>query len=160
MRRFSEPEFAALWQCFQGFSSPEPSWHCSISRRALPPTVPTYGSIRPAVKRLAGRNRIDVGLLASCLLSLIKPERYPVKTFMIMNDTQIEVGKYLVSPVTRQQGEGRYAASVSIRSGRGSATHDRVLRFTRIFDSAAAAVHYATEHAMGWIQDSASPVCA
>jgi hypothetical protein len=79
---------------------------------------------------------------------------------MNMNDTKIEVGKYLVSPLVSLQGEGRYAASVSIRSGRGSATHDRVLRFTRIFDSAAAAVHYATEHAMGWISDRSSPVCA
>lgn len=79
---------------------------------------------------------------------------------MNMNDTQIEVGKYLVSPTARQQGEGRFAASVSIRSGSGSGTHDRVLRFSAIFDSAAAAVQYATEHAMGWIRERASPACA
>ena len=79
---------------------------------------------------------------------------------MNMNDTQLEVGKYLVSPLAKQKGEGRYAASVSIRSGRGSGTHDRVLRFSGIFDSAAAAVHYATEHAMGWIRERSSPVCA
>lgn len=77
-----------------------------------------------------------------------------------MNDTEIEVGKYLVSPIARQQCEGGYTASVSIRSGRGSGTHDRVMRFTGIFDTAAAAVHYATEHAMGWIQERSSPVCA
>ena len=82
-----------------------------------------------------------------------------MKTFKTMNDTQIEVGKYLVSPIARQQGEGCYAASVSIRSGRGSGTHDRVMRFTRIFDTAAAAVHYATEHAMSWIQERSAPVC-
>ena len=79
---------------------------------------------------------------------------------MTMNITQIEVGKYLVSPLAKQQGKGRYAASVSIRSGRGSGTHDRVLRFTGIFDSAAAAVHYATEHAMDWIHERSLPVCA
>lgn len=78
---------------------------------------------------------------------------------MIMNDSKIAVGKYLVSPLAKQQGEG-YAASVSIRSGRGSGTHDRVLRFTEIFDSAAAAVHYATEHALCWIHDRSAPVCA
>ncbi len=77
-----------------------------------------------------------------------------------MNDTQIEVGKYLVSPLASHRGEGRYAASVSIRSGRGSGTHDRILRFTGIFDTAAAAVHYATEHAMGWIQERSHVVCA
>lgn len=79
---------------------------------------------------------------------------------MNMNDTKLEVGKYLVSPLAKQQGEGRYAASVSIRSGSGSGTHDRVLRFTGLFDSAAAAVHYATEHALGWIHERSSPVCA
>ncbi|MBH2018981.1 MAG: hypothetical protein I8H91_05345 [Burkholderiales bacterium] len=79
---------------------------------------------------------------------------------MTMNDTQIKVGKYLVSPTAKAQGEGCFAASVSIRSGRGSGTHDRVLRFTGIFDSAAAAVHYATEHALGWIHERSLPVCA
>lgn len=90
----------------------------------------------------------------------MKPEKFPAQTFLTMNDTQIEIGKYLVSPTAKAQGEGRFAASVSIRSGRGSGTHDRVLRFTGIFDSAAAAVHYATEHAMGWIRERSSPVCA
>ena len=79
---------------------------------------------------------------------------------MNMNDTPLEVGKYLVSPLAKLQGDGRFAASVSIRSGRGSGTHDRVLRFNGIFDSAAAAVHYATEHALGWIKDRSAPVCA
>lgn len=79
---------------------------------------------------------------------------------MHINDTQITVGKYLVSPLARQQGEGRYAASVSIRSGQGSGTHDRVLRFHEIFDSASAALDYATEHALGWIHESSSPVSA
>jgi hypothetical protein len=74
--------------------------------------------------------------------------------------TKIAVGKYLVSPLAKQQGEGCYAASVSIRSGRGSGTHDRILRFSGLFDSAAAAVHYATEHARRWIHESASPACA
>jgi hypothetical protein len=90
----------------------------------------------------------------------MKPEKYPVKILMNMNDSQLEVGKYLVSPLAKQQAEGRYAASVSIRSGRGSGTHDRVLRFTGLFDSAAAAVHYATEHALGWIHERSSPACA
>jgi hypothetical protein len=90
----------------------------------------------------------------------IKPEKYPAKIFITMNDSKIEIGKYLVSPIIKQQGEGRYAASVSIRSGHGSATHDRVLRFSGIFDSATAAVHYATEYAMRWIHERSSPVCA
>lgn len=69
------------------------------------------------------------------------------------------VGKYLVSPLAKPHGEGRYVASVSIRSGKGSATHDRVMRFSGMFDSAASALHYATEHAMSWIKERSTPVC-
>ena len=79
---------------------------------------------------------------------------------MNIDHAKIAVGKYLVSPLAKQHGEGRYAASVSIRSGCGSATHDRVLRFSGLFDSAAAAVHYATEQALGWIHELSSRVCA
>lgn len=114
-------------------------------------------------KGLAGGNRIAVGLLASrLLLSLYisSREKYLAQAFMNIDYTKIAVGKYLVSPLAKQQGEGRYAASVSIRSGRGSGTHDRVLRFSGIFDSAAAAVHYATEHALGWIHERSCPACA
>ena len=67
--------------------------------------------------------------------------------------TRISVGKYLVSPLAKPQGEGRFAASVSIRSGSGSATHDRVMRFSNLFESAASALQYATEHALGWIKE-------
>jgi hypothetical protein len=74
--------------------------------------------------------------------------------------TQMAVGKYLVSPLAKPQGEGRYAASVSIRSGKGSATHDRVMRFSGLFDSAAQALQYATEHALGWIKERSVPACA
>ncbi len=84
----------------------------------------------------------------------------PGTEFMTTDHTKISVGKYLVSPLAKKQGEGHYAASVSIRSGHGSATHDRVLRFSGFFDSAAAAVHYATEHALCWIQERSSPACA
>ena len=80
--------------------------------------------------------------------------------FMNFDSTQISVGKYLVSPAAWQHSEGRFAASVSIRSGRGSATHDRVMRFNGLFESAAAAMHYATEHALGWIQERAPRACA
>jgi hypothetical protein len=79
---------------------------------------------------------------------------------MNMDHNSIEVGKYRISPLAKPQGEGRYAASVSIRSGRGSGTHDRVLRFTGFFDSAAAAIQYATDHALGWIQERSRPACA
>ncbi|MDO9402732.1 MAG: hypothetical protein Q7T87_01730 [Polaromonas sp.] len=74
-----------------------------------------------------------------------------------MNDstTHLEVGKYRVSPLAKKLNEGQYAASVSIRSGQGSATHDRVMRFSTLFDNAASAISYATEHALGWIRERA-----
>ncbi|MGH6626684.1 MAG: hypothetical protein ACRECD_09100 [Burkholderiaceae bacterium] len=74
--------------------------------------------------------------------------------------TNITVGKYLVSPLTRQLDDGRYAASVSIRSGRGSGMHDRVMRFTPVFGNAAAAVRYATEQGLSWVRDRAQWRCA
>jgi hypothetical protein len=62
-----------------------------------------------------------------------------------------QVGKYLVSPLTRLTDCGRYAASVSIRSGHGMATHDRVLRLVPVFDSADDAARYATAQGLAWI---------
>lgn len=63
----------------------------------------------------------------------------------------ITVGKYLVSPLTKLMANGWYACSVSIRSGSGSQTHDRVLRLTRLFQSHMAAVRYATAEGLQWI---------
>ncbi|MCW5634376.1 MAG: hypothetical protein KIT17_13670 [Rubrivivax sp.] len=66
-------------------------------------------------------------------------------------------GKYLVSPLTRPLDGGRYAAAVSIRSGHGSMTHDRVIRFVPAFDTHDAAARFATEQALAWI---GRPACA
>ena len=65
----------------------------------------------------------------------------------------IAVGKYLVSPLIRHQDDGKYAASVSIRSGRGSGMHDRVMRFTPRFASHAAAARYAVAQGLGWVRE-------
>ncbi|RYF33139.1 MAG: hypothetical protein EOO26_09195 [Comamonadaceae bacterium] len=71
----------------------------------------------------------------------------------------IAVGKYLVSPLIKTQDDGRFAASVSIRSGRGSGMTDRVMRFTPRFGSHAAAARYAVEQGLGWVRDK-HPACA
>ncbi|MBI5268123.1 MAG: hypothetical protein HY856_00435 [Burkholderiales bacterium] len=55
------------------------------------------------------------------------------------------VGKYLVSPLTRPDGAGRFTASVSIRSGTGTGTHDRLFRFIGDFPTRKAACRYASE---------------
>jgi len=55
------------------------------------------------------------------------------------------VGKYLVSPLSRLSESGRYLASVSIRSGSGRGTHDRVFRFIPQFDTQEGALQYAID---------------
>jgi hypothetical protein len=70
------------------------------------------------------------------------------------------VGKYLVSPLTHATDGGRYRASVSIRSGRGSMTHDRVLRLLPVFSSSEDAAQYATAQGLAWIDMSQSPAAA
>lgn len=62
------------------------------------------------------------------------------------------VGKYLVSPLVTRTDSGRYAASVAIRSGHGSATHHRVLRFAPRFDTRDVARRYAVDHGLAWLQ--------
>jgi hypothetical protein len=58
--------------------------------------------------------------------------------------------------LTRHLGPSRYAASVSIRSGHGSATHDRVMRFVPEFDSGEAALQYASAQGLDWIGRAAA----
>ena len=61
------------------------------------------------------------------------------------------IGRYLVSPLVKGLDNGWFATSVSIRSGRGSATTDSVLRFTRLFRCAQEAAMYARAEAQQWI---------
>lgn len=63
----------------------------------------------------------------------------------------VAIGKYQVSSLSKRLDDGGYRASVSIRSGRGSATTDRVMRFTHRFDSEPAAHLYAHEQGMIWV---------
>ena len=62
------------------------------------------------------------------------------------------VGKYLVSPLTRLNDAGSYIASVSIRSGSGRGTHDRVFRFLPEFATREGALQYAIAEGHSWLQ--------
>ncbi len=53
------------------------------------------------------------------------------------------VGKYLISPMTGDTGLAGFSAAVSIRSGSGRGTHDRVFRFTPLFPTRESACRYA-----------------
>ncbi len=79
---------------------------------------------------------------------------------MTSTHTNTTVGKYLVSPLTKMLDDGRFAASVSIRSGSGSGTHDRVLRLEPRFADHCSAVHYATTEGLRWIDLRHAPTSA
>lgn len=57
--------------------------------------------------------------------------------------TFLTLGRYRVSPLARRLDCGAYTASVSIRSGRGQGTSDRVVRFAPRFATADSALRYA-----------------
>jgi hypothetical protein len=71
-----------------------------------------------------------------------------------MNNEQtlaVTAGKYLISPLIKALENGWYACSVSIRSGRGPGTTDRVVRLTRLFRDRLAAAEYALQEGLQWI---------
>lgn len=72
------------------------------------------------------------------------PARKAAQSPMISNtENSFPVGKYLVSPLSRLTDAGDYSASISLRSGRGMGTHDRVFRLVPRFATHLAALHYA-----------------
>lgn len=68
-----------------------------------------------------------------------------------------QVGKYLVSPLIGALDNGWFASSVSIRSGAGAGTTDRVLRLVRLFRCAEEAVACARAEAGRWIAAAHRP---
>ena len=106
----------------------------------------------------AGPERTPIGMghaffLAAAYRSVV----FLIETPLISKQHTTSVGKYLVSPYSKQLDDGRYGASVSIRSGRGSASTDRVMRFKDPFDSADAAHRYAHEQGLIWVAQSTQP---
>ena len=67
------------------------------------------------------------------------------------------IGRYPVSPLIRLLEDGWFSTSVSIRSGSGSATTDRVLRLPRLFQCAEEAVAYARAEGLQWITAPCRP---
>lgn len=76
----------------------------------------------------------------------------PIKahTSSHMQNNSIEVGRFTVSPMTQSDADGRFVASVSIRSGKGMATTDRVWRFIQRFSSPESALRYAADEGVAW----------
>ena len=81
--------------------------------------------------------------------------RIPEPHFTLTPDqSPVRSGKYLITPLSRPLDDGAIASSVSIRSGRGSATTDRVLRFTRTFTTQDAALRYARAEGLAWVRNA------
>ncbi|MBB5205057.1 hypothetical protein HNQ51_002376 [Inhella inkyongensis] len=76
---------------------------------------------------------------SSCVRRLCGPREFIITT-------PIQIGKYRVSAFARQSANGRFLSSVSIKSGQGQASHDRVLRFSPEFDSMRHALRFAQTH--------------
>jgi hypothetical protein len=71
--------------------------------------------------------------------------------------TPVTVGKYRIAACPRPLLGGRFAAQVSIASGRGSASTDRVIRYTDDFASLDAAAHYAMAQGIDWARAATRP---
>jgi hypothetical protein len=69
-----------------------------------------------------------------------------------MPNTNLTVGRYLISPLIRSAESGGYSASVSIKSGRGTGTHDRVLRLHGHFHTQETARQYALDEGIEYIR--------
>lgn len=61
------------------------------------------------------------------------------------------MGKYRIAACPRPLLSGRFAAQVSIASGRGSASTDRVMRFVDEFSTHDAAASYAIAQGIDWV---------
>lgn len=60
--------------------------------------------------------------------------------------------RYRIEPTIHVVVDGGFTAGVSIRSGSGHATHDRVFRFTPLFSSRESARRYAAREAVNWVR--------
>lgn len=67
------------------------------------------------------------------------------------------MGKYRIAACPRPLGSGLFAAQVSIASGRGSASTDRVMRFVDEFPTMDAAATYAIAQGIDWVSATTRP---
>ena len=68
----------------------------------------------------------------------------------------VTVGKYRIAACPRPLEGGRFAAQVSIASGQGSASTDRVMQFSEDFPTFEAAAHYAMSQGIAWVNRAAA----
>ena len=74
-----------------------------------------------------------------------------------IEQTPITMGKYRIAACPRQLPCGQFAALVSIASGRGSASTDRVMRFNDEFSTHDAAAQFAIAQGIDWVHATTRP---
>lgn len=62
-------------------------------------------------------------------------------------------GRYLITPISHTSGNGRYTASLTIRSGKGTGTHCRIVSFAREFISREKALIHAATQGQVWLKN-------
>jgi hypothetical protein len=65
----------------------------------------------------------------------------------------VTMGKYRIAACPQPLTSGRFGALVSIASGSGSASTDRVMRFRDDFLTHDAAAHYALAQGIDWVHE-------
>lgn len=66
------------------------------------------------------------------------------------------VGKFHITPLTRTHAAGHHTASLSIRRGQGTQTHDRIYTFKPEFKTRDSALMYAAAQGRYWLLNPAS----
>jgi hypothetical protein len=79
---------------------------------------------------------------------------YNDMTTTTSSTSPITMGKYRIAACPRPLEGGRFAALVSIASGSGRGTTDRVMRFHDHFPSHDAAAHYALAQGIVWVHET------
>ena len=72
------------------------------------------------------------------------------RQFLAAQQAATTIGKYRIAALPARLGSGQFCAQVSIASGQGQASTDRVMRFTPVFHSHDAAAQYALGQGIGW----------
>ncbi|MPS49460.1 hypothetical protein [Methylobacillus sp.] len=62
-------------------------------------------------------------------------------------------GRYLITPISHTNENGRFTASLSIRSGQGTSTHCRIVSFALEFISSEKALIHAAIQGQVWLKN-------
>jgi hypothetical protein len=74
----------------------------------------------------------------------------------LISTSSISAGKFLLTPMTRPHAAGHHTASLSIRRGKGSQTHDHIYTFKPAFRTQDSALMYAAARGCYWLLNPSS----